>query len=872
MEMVNYCQAFFIDNDREMYCPEADMPAVARTSNMNGDLASIQYVFSDKTGTLTRNIMEFRRCSVAGTVYGNMDSQEEVPPDKFVIEGQPLEELAQQAAKKDSAAHLFMLVLSVCHTVVLETLDDGSTAYQAESPDEEALVSAAADLGYKFVGRAPGEVHVEVGAGSKPLVYKVLCTIAFTSTRKRMSVIVKTPEGKVLLLTKGADNIVGGRAKEYHSTEKAMVDSHLRLFSEDGLRTLMLAVRELPKAEFDSWFATYQKAAASIHNRADAIAEAAEKVERDLTVVGTTAIEDKLQDEVPQTIADTLDAGIKVWVLTGDKMETAINIGYSCRLLSSRMALLKLKDTGNAETIRRHLRKLLNSFDWLIEQERKLGDSLGRRIMERMTQCSRKGMAFRSSWDAGEEDVKILEDPDLKVCYQPQMDAPHFKQLTSDTVALVVDGPALVHIFGVPEYEAMFLRLSSICRSVVACRVSPAQKRMIVRLVKDGVHPSPITLSIGDGANDVAMIQEAQIGVGISGKEGTQAVNSADFAIAQFRFLKPLLLKHGRYDYRRMSKVILYSFYKNIVLTFILFYYLFFTGFSGQSLFEDWIYSGYNFFLAMPIICVGFFDQDIRPDHVAEWKWVYMSGRDHMDMNVRLMAQWFLQAVLDSVLLFCICLFANGGPRGVWGGADGDTVDLYIFGTTVYSCMFLAMMYKVATCTYTWTRVNWFFFIGSILLYLIFIFCYAALPASLGFVNVPVHMMRMAPYWLLVIMVPFVSVAIDYCIISLKLAIWPSPVDIAVEKSHLLANAERQQKRKDAQAAAKRRRSSRSEAAGPGGATAAGPAGGVAGGSRVAPAQAQDVEAGGGLSPVLQAPPPPGGNGGSVVEMVAKNV
>jgi phospholipid-translocating P-type ATPase (flippase) len=614
MEMVNYCQAFFIDNDIKMYDSEADMPAMARTSNMNGDLASIQYVFSDKTGTLTRNVMEFRRCSVAGTVFGNMEVSENAPPDKSVVEGQPLSDLAKQAISQGpgSAAYSFMLVLAVCHTVVMESLGDGGTAYQAESPDEEALVSAAADLGFRFTGRGPGEVRLKVGgddkAGGEELTFQLLCTIAFTSTRKRMSVIVKTPDGKVLLLTKGADNIVGGRAKEFHSTDSDAVDAHLRLFSEDGLRTLMLAVRELPESEFDAWFQGYQKAAASIQNRTEAIGAVADEIERDLVVVGTTAIEDKFQEGVPDTIADLLDGGIKVWVLTGDKMETAINIGYSCRLLSSRMTLLKLKDTGDPATIRRHLKKLLNALDWLVERERKLGDTLGRRIMERMTQCARRGPGdFRSSWQAGEEDVKILEDEDLKVCFRPQNEAPHFKELTSDTVALVVDGPALAHVLGDPEYEAMFLRLSSICRSVVACRVSPAQKRLVVRLVKAGVKPMPITLSIGDGANDVAMIQEAQIGVGISGKEGQQAVNSADFAIAQFRYLRRLLLIHGRYDYRRMSKVILYSFYKNMVLTFILFYYLFFTGFSGQSLFNDLVYSAFNFLCAMPIIWYGAF-------------------------------------------------------------------------------------------------------------------------------------------------------------------------------------------------------------------------------------------------------------------------
>lgn len=204
----------------------------------------------------------------------------------------------------------------------------------------------------------------------------------------------------------------------------------------------------------------------------------------------------------------------------------------------------------------------------------------------------------------------------------------------------------------------------------------------------------------------------------------------------------------------------------------------------------------------MPIICVGFFDQDLHPESVMKWKWVYMSGRDHMDLNVRLMLQWFVQALIDSVLLFCICLFAYGGPRGVWAGsAAGSIADMYIFGTTVYSCMFVAMMYKVATCTYTWTRVNWFFFIGSMLLYLIFLFAYSALAESGGFFWVPEHMMSQAPHWLLVLLVPLVSVAIDYTYIYTRTVFYPSPVDMAVEKDRILRAEKRQMRRKKSLAA-----------------------------------------------------------------------
>ena len=211
--------------------------------------------------------------------------------------------------------------------------------------------------------------------------------------------------------------------------------------------------------------------------------------------------------------------------------------------------------------------------------------------------------------------------------------------LASDHLALVVEGAtAMETILGNEELEQRFLKLANVCKAVVACRVSPAQKQLIVGLVRRKDTTRPVTLAIGDGANDVGMIQEAHIGVGISGKEGRQAVNNSDFAIGQFRFLKPLLLKHGRRNYRRMSKVIVYSFFKNIVLTFVLFYYQADCGWSGTSFYEAWVYSGFNFFLAFTPLAFGWFDVDTSAETVRKYPRLYAAGLHRMDLNVTNMA------------------------------------------------------------------------------------------------------------------------------------------------------------------------------------------------------------------------------------------
>lgn len=249
-----------------------------------------------------------------------------------------------------------------------------------------------------------------------------------------------------------------------------------------------------------------------------------------------------------------------------------------------------------------------------------------------------------------------------------------------------MEGPALVYLLGNPVLERMLFEVMQSCAAVIACRVSPKQKAQLVRLVKQCLHPVPVTLAIGDGANDVGMIQEAHVGVGISGNEGQQAVNASDFAVAQFRFLKRLLLVHGRWDYRRMAKVVLYSFYKNLVLVMTLFFFLFFSGFSGTSLYEDNIMAGYNFFLGLPILILGLFDKDVSSAYVTSHPAMYASGRRNMDLDVVHTAKWIIKALYDSIFIYFLCLAMSRA---------GDATSFYTYGLAVYTVLILTMDLKV---------------------------------------------------------------------------------------------------------------------------------------------------------------------------------
>lgn len=328
LELVRFMQALFINYDMEMYHAESNTPALARTSNLNEELGMVKYIFSDKTGTLTRNVMEYKKCSVGRQVYDGAST---------AIESQLIKDIPNNPLIQE-----FLTLMSVCHTVIPEKGEDGSVMYHAASPDERALVYGAKNYGYVFETRTP--THVTVNALGQQESYEILNVLEFTSNRKRMSVIVRNAKGEIKLYCKGADTVIYERLAQKGSAFRDLTLQHLEEFATEGLRTLCLAVTTIPPDVYAEWKDTYHKASLALQQREAKLEDAANLIETNLYLLGATAIEDKLQEGVPETIATLLKAGINLWVLTGDKQETAINIGYSCRLLSQGMDLIILNE------------------------------------------------------------------------------------------------------------------------------------------------------------------------------------------------------------------------------------------------------------------------------------------------------------------------------------------------------------------------------------------------------------------------------------------------------------------------------------------------------------------------------------------------
>jgi phospholipid-translocating ATPase len=605
LEIIKTCQAFFIYSDTEMYYDKIDYPCTPKSWNISDDLGQIEYIFSDKTGTLTQNVMEFKKATINGVPYGEayteaqagMQKRQGIDVEKegararaeiaearirmlsdlrrihdnpylhddeltFIAPDFISDLTGASGTEQQVANEQFMLALALCHTVISETIpgDPPRIEFKAQSPDEAALVATARDVGFTVLGNSQGGIRLNVQGEDRS--YEVLNTLEFNSTRKRMSAIIRMPDKKIMLFCKGADSIIYSRLKRGEQSElRRTTAEHLELFAREGLRTLCIAQRELSEEEYRKWNIEHELAAAAIQDREDKLEAVSDAIERELTLLGGTAIEDRLQEGVPDTIALLAEAGIKLWVLTGDKVETAINIGFSCNLLNNDMELIVFKiEDEQISTADAELDKHLATFN--------------------MT--------------GSDEELKIA-----RKSHEPP----------APTHAIVIDGDSLKLVLD-EQLRQKFLLLCKQCKSVLCCRVSPAQKAAVVAMVKGGL--DVMTLSVGDGANDVAMIQEADVGVGIAGEEGRQAVMSSDYAIGQFRFLQRLVLVHGRWSYRRLAETIANFFYKNIIWTFTIFWYQIYCNFDMTYLYDYTYILLFNLaFTSLPIIFMGILDQDV---------------------------------------------------------------------------------------------------------------------------------------------------------------------------------------------------------------------------------------------------------------------
>lgn len=752
IEIVKVLQSIFINQDLDMYCEETDMPAHARTSNLNEELGQVDTILSDKTGTLTCNSMEFVKCSIAGTAYGRgmteveralarrrgdalpesgddvqghdgdaVDSGNSIRGfnfrDERIMNGQWVNEPHSDIIQK------FFRVLAICHTAIPDKDEEsGEISYEAESPDEAAFVIAAKELGFEFFRARQTSISLrELDYETRKKVvrkYERLQVLEFSSSRKRMSVIVRNVEKQLLLLSKGADSVMFERLSKDGRHFESQTKDHIKKYAEAGLRTMLIAYRELGEEEYELWEEEFSKAKKSVTAEHDVLVDAvADKIERDLILLGATAVEDKLQKGVPECIDRLAQAGIKLWVLTGDKMETAINIGYACSLLRQDMKQIVIT---------------LDSPD--IDALEKQGDkeAIAKASLESIQNQIRDGM------------YQIISAKESAIKF-----------------GLIIDGKSLEFSLK-KNTEKSFFELAINCASVICCRSSPKQKALVTRLVKG--ETGKTTLAIGDGANDVGMLQEADIGVGISGAEGMQAVMASDFSIAQFRFLEHLLLVHGHWCYRRISMMICYFFYKNIAFGFTLFWFEAYASFSGQPAYNDWYMSFYNvFFTSLPVIALGVFDQDVSARLCLKYPFLYLEGVENILFSWLRILGWMFNGFLSSIIIF---FFATKSMINQAFRRDGQVVDYEVLGVTMYTCVVWVVNCQMAISINYFTWIQHVFIWGSITFWYIFLVIYGSLPPEVSTTAYKVLVEACAPsvlYWLVTLFVVISTLLPYFC-------------------------------------------------------------------------------------------------------------
>ncbi|XP_056157742.1 phospholipid-transporting ATPase ID isoform X1 [Lampris incognitus] len=726
VEIIRLGNSFYIDWDRKMYHAHSDTPAEARTTTLNEELGQIKYVFSDKTGTLTQNIMTFNKCTINGKSYGDVydysGQRLEITEDTETVDFSfnPLADpkflfhdhaLVEAVKLENQEVHAFFRLLALCHTVMAEEKNEGELIYQAQSPDEGALVTAARNFGFVFRSRTPDSITiVELG---EQQTYKLLAILDFNNVRKRMSVIVRSPGGKLSLYCKGADTIIYERLHQSCSKLMDVTTEHLNEFAGEGLRTLALAFKDLDEEYFSQWKQRHHEASTSLDDRENKLDQLYEEIEKDLLLLGATAIEDKLQDGVPQTIEQLSKADIKIWVLTGDKQETAENIGYSCNMLREEMREVFVISGTSPTDVRQELRNALTTMkpdtaeDTHFLQERTLG----------------KGM-------------KAIRD-----------------EVVNGEYGLVINGHSLAYALEC-SMELDFLRTACMCKAVICCRVTPLQKAQVVELVKK--YRQAVTLAIGDGANDVSMIKAAHIGVGISGQEGMQAVLSSDFSFAQFRFLQRLLLVHGRWSYLRMCKFLRYFFYKNFTFTFVHFWYAFFCGFSAQTVYDEWFITLYNLvYTALPVLGMSLFDQDVNELWSFQHPELYVPGQLNLYFSKTAFFKCALHSCYSSLVLFFIPYAAMYDTVR----DDGkDIADYQSFALLTQTCLLIAVCIQMGLEMAYWTAVNTFFVLGSLAMYFAVTFTmysngiFLMLPSSFPFIGTARNTLNQPNVWLTILL------------------------------------------------------------------------------------------------------------------------
>ncbi|XP_058402984.1 phospholipid-transporting ATPase VD [Diceros bicornis minor] len=606
--------------------------------------------------------------------------------------------------------------------------------YEAESPDEAALVYAARAYQCTLQSRTPEQVMVDFAALG-PLTFQLLHILPFDSVRKRMSVVVRHPlSNQVVVYTKGADSVImellsvaspdGASLEKQQMIIREKTQKHLDDYAKRGLRTLCVAKKVMSDTEYAEWLRNHFLAETSIDNREELLLESAMRLENKLTLLGATGIEDRLQEGVPESIEALHKAGIKIWMLTGDKQETAVNIAYACKLLEpdDKLFILSTQSKDACEML----------MGTILKELQKNPASTGQ--------------------------VSLTEN-----LYQPPT-----PQDSGLRAGLIITGKTLD--FALQEsLQKQFLQLTAWCQAVICCRATPLQKSEVVKLVRN--HLRVMTLAIGDGANDVSMIQVADIGIGISGQEGMQAVMASDFAVSQFKHLSKLLLVHGHWCYTRLSNMILYFFYKNVAYVNLLFWYQFFCGFSGTSMTDYWVLIFFNLlFTSAPPVIYGILEKDVSAETLMQLPELYKSGQK----SEAYLPLTFWITVLDAFYQSLVCFFV---PYCTYKGSD---IDIFTFGNPLNTAaLFIILLHLIIESkSLTWIHV--LVIIGSILSYFFFALAFGAMCVTCNPPSNPYWIMQehiLDPvFYLVCVLTTYVALLPRFIYRVLQGSLFPSPI------------------------------------------------------------------------------------------------
>ncbi|XP_076237899.1 phospholipid-transporting ATPase IF [Calliopsis andreniformis] len=723
IELQKFLSSFFFSWDIDMYDENTDQPALVNTSDLNEELGQVEFLFTDKTGTLTENLMVFKRCSINGKMYMEKDC------DGFLYLLPPNgdEREAIKLTSWQPEVWHFMVSIALCHSVQISPeslrpvviarriefresfrqkrilrvnsslmMHPNLPEYQATSADEKALVEASARCGVVFYKSSTDTMELKIG--DSVLTFEKLEVLEFTSERKRMSVIVRDTAGDYWLYCKGADSailplIVSGKINE--------TIVHVADFSMRGLRTLVVAYKKMTEEEYNQLVQKVEQARQIIGIERSAYMERAYNLmESGLTLVGVTAVEDRLQEGVEDTLESLQVAGIKIWVLTGDKAETAENIAVLCGLFkpgTEILRILKIKEDRSC-------------FFYLTNLEQRI----------KLEPYRQYGLLVDG------ESIKIA----LKCCIEK------------------------------------FQWIGMACESVVCCRLTPLQKSEIISMIKKAKR-KPHTAAIGDGGNDVSMIQEAHVGIGIMGKEGRQATMSSDFAIAKFKFLKKAVLVHGRWYYMRVSKLTLYFFYKNVMFITPQLLFGIHSGFSTQAFYDGMFLMLFNLlFTSMPILVYGLLEQDYSADKLLRYPYMYKMYKNNYLMTGTQFLIWTLLGFWHTLVAYYMphC-FIYINPVALY---NNTPIDQWTFSVLVSHLVTLMANLVVLLNSSYWT---WPFVLTvtfSELIFLAYAFIYSLIHAKYDGDMLRVFQMLTSSvtFWLLTAIVIVICFIPDYLLIT----------------------------------------------------------------------------------------------------------